>query len=55
LVEQVVNFGSWQARSWLGLELEDALPRPTDAELASRFFLDDVATATSLRDAYGYR
>ena len=53
-VEQLAQIGSWQARKWLGFEIESPLPRPPDQELANRFFLGDVTTFNMVRSGYGF-
>ena len=53
-VEILAQFGSWQARKWLGRELHDAFHRPPDQTTADRFFLGDTATYRRIREAYGY-
>ena len=53
-LEVLRQFGSWQARKWLGGKIEDTHPRPGDEAVANRFFLGDVETYRRLRAAYGY-
>ena len=53
-VEILAQLGSWQACKWLGRELHDTFPPPTDQTIADRFFLGDVATFRRVREAYGY-
>ena len=37
-VETLTRLGSWQARKWLGLEIESSCPRLGDQHMADRFF-----------------
>ena len=53
-VETIAQFGSWQARSFLGRGIHDPFPQPSDQTTADRFFLGDVATFRRIRSAYGY-
>ena len=53
-VETIARFGSWQARSLLGRDVQDPFPRPSDQTTADRFFLGDVATFQRIRSAYEY-
>ena len=51
-VETLARLGSWQAKAWLGVE--SSCPRPSDQELADRFFLGNVTMFRRLRAGYGY-
>jgi hypothetical protein len=51
-IERVAQYGSWQARALLGLEPDIRLQRPSDDELARRFFNGDLALFMYLRAAY---
>ena len=53
-VETLAQIGSWQARRWLGMEVQGSYPQPTDETLADRFFLGNVSTYRRLGSAYGY-
>ncbi|WP_431858724.1 hypothetical protein [Azospirillum sp.] len=54
-IEQLAAYGSWQARKWLGLDINADISRPTDREIADRFFFGDVNTSNTLRSYYGWR
>lgn len=51
-VRTLASLGSWSACDLLGLDRGSVHPSATDAELANRFFLGDVAMVTALRDGY---
>ena len=53
-VEAIAQFGSWQARRWLGRNDQVLFPQPSDQTTADRFFLGDVATFRRIRAAYGH-
>ena len=53
-VETIAQFGSWQARSLLGRDVQEPFPQPSDQTTADRFFLGDMATFRRIRSAYDY-
>ncbi len=54
LVEGMAELGSWQARKWLGEEIDTKRPPASDATLAGRFFFGDAAAAQALLEGYGF-
>jgi hypothetical protein len=52
LVEKLASLNSWAAKEMLGLSKQDSYGSITDAELADRFFLGDIATLRTLRAGY---
>ena len=53
-VDALAKMGSWQARKWLEYDKDFWPPRPSDKELANRFFLGDQETFRRLNTAYGF-
>ncbi|MDE0171915.1 MAG: type I restriction enzyme HsdR N-terminal domain-containing protein [Defluviicoccus sp.] len=53
-VVTLARIGSWQAKAWLGLDVESSCPRLSDQEMADRFFLGDVTMYRRLKTGYGY-
>jgi hypothetical protein len=53
-LDALVSLGSWQAREWLGMNVEDVI-LPTEQEYAERFFFGDVKLSAQFRDVYMYR
>ncbi len=53
MVETLAAMGSHLAAEMLGIETKNIVGGITDAELADRFFLGDVATLNALRAGYG--
>jgi hypothetical protein len=54
-VQRIAACGSWAAREVMGIADDAQLARMPDTESAKRFFDDDVALFTALRDAYRSR
>ena len=53
-VRTLACIGSWQAKKWLGHESDATFQRPSDQEMAERFFLGDVETFLGLKNAYRF-
>ena len=53
-VEVLARLGSWQARKWLGFDVESSCPSLRDQQIADRFFLGDVKIFRRLRAGYGF-
>ena len=53
-VETLARIGSWQAKEWLGFEIESSCPRLSDQEMADRFFLGEATMFRRLKAGYGY-
>lgn len=54
-IQKIGAYGSWQAREWLGMDVDAAHPRPTVQDLADRFFLGDVDILHALATGYGVK
>ena len=54
-IARIAQCGSPRACELLGIELDAIVPRPSDTELAQRFFAGDVALFEALRNAYANR
>jgi Type I restriction enzyme R protein N terminus (HSDR_N) len=52
-LDSLVSLGSWQARKWLGINVEDVI-LPTEQEYAERFFFGDVKLSAQFREVYMY-
>jgi hypothetical protein len=53
-IERLAALGSWQARKWLGLDEDGAVPSLPDQAIADRFFFGDIAVFQTLRQGYGW-
>ena len=54
-ITRIAAFGSWSAREFLVLAIDAPLPRPSDKEMANRFFQGNLTLYKSLRDGYSNR
>ena len=54
-VERLANYGSWQAKRWLGLADKAVRPRPPVDEMAERFFFGDLNLLMALCNGYGWK
>jgi hypothetical protein len=52
LIEKMASLNSWAAKEMLGIDKQENYGSITDAELANRFFLGDIATLQALRAGY---
>lgn len=54
-IQKLAAIGSWQAKKWLGMDIETSLTRPSDKEFADRFFFGDDRTFKALLHGYGFK
>lgn len=52
-VTRIAHYGSHKAKEWLGLAFDAPLPRPSNAEVANRFFFGDLGLYQALASGYG--
>lgn len=51
-VETIASLGSWQAKTWLGLDRDKPTSRLNSQEIANRFFFGDLRTLDALIKGY---
>lgn len=54
-IETLARLGSWQAREWLGWKKDGDIPRPSDQDVADRFFFGDIVMFQAIRDGYQFK
>lgn len=54
-INMLAMLGSWQAKTWLGMDLMKEMPKAEDKLVADRFFFGDLGIFGALSRGYGYK
>ncbi len=54
-INMLAMLGSWQAKTWLGIDLMEEIPKAEDKLVADRFFFGELNIFESLSRGYGYK